>query len=256
MFLEASRILQARGICWGKISDMSIRPSGSRDDYLTSLFSCFDSLDENLRQRAESVYSGVEQRYKHEEVIYHQLLIALCGGKLTINTLQIGGGQSFNTGFYKDIVDIVEDSDEDGMEGDGDEMGSEDGLEGDEDEMEDEEYDDQKEEDAREEDKEKEKATKNAWDIIYRDNDLDTRAAQMGQGRRVFVSESGHFGLVPDHAQVGDLVCILYGCDVPVILRKIKGHYELIGESYVHGIMKGEAMEAVQRLEAQDFNIY
>jgi hypothetical protein len=29
-------------------------------------------------------------------------------------------------------------------------------------------------------------------------------------------------GLVPEEAQVGDLICILYGCSVPVVLRRLK----------------------------------
>lgn len=52
------------------------------------------------------------------------------------------------------------------------------------------------------------------------------------------------FGLAPKEAEEGDLVCILFGCTVPVILRPIEdmGLYKLIGEAYVHGVMDGEAM--------------
>lgn len=53
------------------------------------------------------------------------------------------------------------------------------------------------------------------------------------------------FGLAPTTAQEGDLICILYGCSVPVILRKMGSDsdpfYHLIGEAYVHGMMDGEA---------------
>ncbi|PTB38997.1 uncharacterized protein TrAFT101_007024 [Trichoderma asperellum] len=52
------------------------------------------------------------------------------------------------------------------------------------------------------------------------------------------------FGLAPKEAEEGDLVCILFGCTVPVILRPIEdlGLYKLVGEAYVHGVMDGEAM--------------
>ena len=57
------------------------------------------------------------------------------------------------------------------------------------------------------------------------------------------------FGLWPNEAPAGDLICILYGCSVPVILREIKDpknpHYELIGESYIYGLMDGEALESL-----------
>ncbi|QIX02028.1 hypothetical protein AMS68_007545 [Peltaster fructicola] len=44
-----------------------------------------------------------------------------------------------------------------------------------------------------------------------------------------------------------DLLCILYGCSVPVVLRPyqnrtIETFYQLIGEAYVYGIMDGEAI--------------
>ncbi|KAJ4369964.1 hypothetical protein N0V83_005728 [Neocucurbitaria cava] len=56
-------------------------------------------------------------------------------------------------------------------------------------------------------------------------------------------------GLVPQLAKVGDQVCILYGCSVPVILRKLSGdtkdpHWRLIGDAYVHGVIDGEAMRS------------
>lgn len=40
-------------------------------------------------------------------------------------------------------------------------------------------------------------------------------------------------------------VCILFGCNVPVILRQDSqtGRYELVGESYIYGIMEGEALD-------------
>lgn len=67
------------------------------------------------------------------------------------------------------------------------------------------------------------------------------------------------FGLAPKEAEEGDLVCILFGCTVPVILRPIEGLglYKLVGESYVHGVMDGEAMissEVVDEMKT-DFQI-
>ena len=82
-------------------------------------------------------------------------------------------------------------------------------------------------------------------------------------------------GLAPKNTKEGDLVCILHGCSVPVVLRKVENkgratngikrdndgvpvneeptcpkcklklqadvYYKLIGECYVHGMMDGEA---------------
>ncbi|PGH31879.1 hypothetical protein GX50_05314 [[Emmonsia] crescens] len=92
--------------------------------------------------------------------------------------------------------------------------------------------------------------------------------------------------LVPMSAKKGDKVCILYGCNVPVLLRDRNGDrrnrcgcwengcdcgckncttssegsptgYELIGECYVHGMMDGEALAYKQKIKikGQNFDI-
>lgn len=55
-------------------------------------------------------------------------------------------------------------------------------------------------------------------------------------------------GLISQAAKVGDAICILYGCSVPVVLRKMKDndgawYWKLIGEAYVHGFMDGQAQK-------------
>ena len=55
-----------------------------------------------------------------------------------------------------------------------------------------------------------------------------------------------------------DLVCIIMGCDVPLILRPVENHFVLIGDCYVEGIMEGEAMDFVRngKVEMRDFCLY
>jgi hypothetical protein len=61
-------------------------------------------------------------------------------------------------------------------------------------------------------------------------------------------SEEDLFGLAPTNAQAGDYICILFGCSVPVILRKCASDaeggvlYTFVGEAYVHSMMDGEAV--------------
>jgi hypothetical protein len=52
------------------------------------------------------------------------------------------------------------------------------------------------------------------------------------------------FGLAPTKSLVGDYICILFGCSVPVILRKSEDgkSYLFVGEAYIHGMMDGEAV--------------
>jgi len=69
--------------------------------------------------------------------------------------------------------------------------------------------------------------------------------------RKLFIARSGSLGLAPSATQIGDKVCILFGCSVPVILRPRHGsdgrqHWSFIGECYVHGMMDGQAVESTR----------
>src|ERR1700744_1617078 len=55
------------------------------------------------------------------------------------------------------------------------------------------------------------------------------------------------FGLGSRYLAVGDFVCILFGCSVPVVLRERRDYrgnlsYLFVGEGYVDGRMDGEAV--------------
>ncbi|XEV05006.1 hypothetical protein FSHL1_010293 [Fusarium sambucinum] len=64
--------------------------------------------------------------------------------------------------------------------------------------------------------------------------------------RRPFLTDNGYLGSSCESTQAGDEVWVVSGCPVPLVLRKSGDHegcYTLIGESYVHGVMNGEAAE-------------
>jgi hypothetical protein len=62
-------------------------------------------------------------------------------------------------------------------------------------------------------------------------------------GRAFFKTYEGHIALGPRAAQPDDQVCVLLGCQVPLILRPSPGgRYQVVGECYVHGYMNGEAL--------------
>jgi hypothetical protein len=75
---------------------------------------------------------------------------------------------------------------------------------------------------------------------------LQLKTAELGQyalGRRFFITRNGYFGLGPQAAREGDHVIILPGVDVPFVLRKSSTTHRVVGEAYVEGIMRGEALE-------------
>ncbi|KAL2068966.1 hypothetical protein VTL71DRAFT_15304 [Oculimacula yallundae] len=65
---------------------------------------------------------------------------------------------------------------------------------------------------------------------------------EYGRNRKFFITEEGRMGLGPKGILPGDTVCILFGGDTPYVLRKKDKCWQFIGECYVHGIMKGEAV--------------
>jgi hypothetical protein len=81
--------------------------------------------------------------------------------------------------------------------------------------------------------------------------------------RKFFVfSNNNYIGLAPRAAQVGDFLCILYGCTVPVLLRRQedidgKEYFQVIGESYVHRMMDGEALAIIKatRIGEENFEL-
>jgi hypothetical protein len=73
---------------------------------------------------------------------------------------------------------------------------------------------------------------------------------KMCTGRRYYFTEES-FGIAPALAQKGDLVCILFGGNVPYVLRKVGAKYLFIGDYYLYGSMDGEAVSK-QRMSVTD----
>lgn len=66
--------------------------------------------------------------------------------------------------------------------------------------------------------------------------------------RQIFTFSSAQlpgtrFGLGPIDSAPGDVVCVLFGCPLPILLRPLDKQYSLLGEVYVPGLMHGEAIK-------------
>ncbi|CVK94881.1 related to HET-6OR heterokaryon incompatibility protein (het-6OR allele) [Fusarium mangiferae] len=64
-------------------------------------------------------------------------------------------------------------------------------------------------------------------------------------GRKFFLTEKGYIGIGPRCLEPGDSVCILFGAEMPSIVRPVapsSDEYLFLGNVYVHGIMDGEAI--------------
>ncbi|CAO2651204.1 Nn.00g095010.m01.CDS01 [Neocucurbitaria sp. VM-36] len=69
------------------------------------------------------------------------------------------------------------------------------------------------------------------------------------KARRLMVTTEGLVGMAPCRAREGDAIVVVFGCSIPLVLRK-RGEQEawqVIGEAYAHGYMNGEVAGLVRR---------
>lgn len=89
-----------------------------------------------------------------------------------------------------------------------------------------------------------------ALDASYRNLDrlaerFRQKILKFSRERRFMLTNHGRMGLAPPEARTGNEVCVLLGAPVPCVLREQNDpekHHVLVGESYVHGIMNGQAL--------------
>ncbi|KAF5618389.1 heterokaryon incompatibility (het-6OR allele) [Fusarium sp. NRRL 52700] len=60
--------------------------------------------------------------------------------------------------------------------------------------------------------------------------------------RRPAITNGGYLACVFESTMVGDEIWVISGCPTPLVMRRQGQQYSLIGETYVHGIMHGEAI--------------
>lgn len=68
---------------------------------------------------------------------------------------------------------------------------------------------------------------------------------------RLMVTRNGRIGSAPEKARKGDLICVLFGCSVPVLLRQSDDEDTLTfaGECFLDGFMEGAGLERREFLE-------
>lgn len=88
---------------------------------------------------------------------------------------------------------------------------------------------------------------------------------EWSQDWKFFKTHRGYFGQASGASEMGDVVAILYGCPFPVMIRpcgtyivnptEAMNTYTLVGHAYVHGLMDGEAMEALSHNDVREERI-
>ncbi|CZR65847.1 uncharacterized protein PAC_15747 [Phialocephala subalpina] len=83
---------------------------------------------------------------------------------------------------------------------------------------------------------------------------LDINSREFGKAvnskdlsKRLFRTSGNFLGTGPEQTQAGDVIYLLPGTTVPYIFRPVNDrHFKVIGETYIHDIMHGEAWENSQ----------
>jgi hypothetical protein len=65
-------------------------------------------------------------------------------------------------------------------------------------------------------------------------------------GRSLATTAGKLIGLVPRLTQVDDEIFVLVGGQVLYVLRPVGECFQCIGESYIHGLMDGEALRKLE----------
>lgn len=83
--------------------------------------------------------------------------------------------------------------------------------------------------------------------------DFGVEFSQVCDQRRIFRTANGRLGVGPKIMESGDIIAVLYGCQVPYVLREYGEYHRIVGECYVYGMMQGEAVREHQDLNRLDF---
>ena len=68
-------------------------------------------------------------------------------------------------------------------------------------------------------------------------------ANQIVTGKKLAMMSNRLLGLVPEGTRPGDIICVLFGCCVPLVLRADGGStFKIVGGCYVDGVMRGEPL--------------
>ncbi|KAI0427329.1 heterokaryon incompatibility protein-domain-containing protein [Xylaria sp. FL1042] len=71
--------------------------------------------------------------------------------------------------------------------------------------------------------------------------------------RRFFTTAAGRIGIGPSNTEPGDQLRVVFFCSTPFLMRPLsEGRSCLIGETYVHGLMYGEAIELFRRKQLKE----
>jgi len=102
-------------------------------------------------------------------------------------------------------------------------------------------------------------ATRTELQALVKQGDADQFGVIAGKAcheRKFFTTLNGRMGLCPRDTEVGDAIVILFGGNVPYVLRPtVHKEWRFIGECYTNGVMFGETWNSGERGKEEAFHI-
>jgi hypothetical protein len=73
-----------------------------------------------------------------------------------------------------------------------------------------------------------------------------------------FITMKGYIGTAPMETKDGDMICLVFGCPVPLIVRPQEDYHIIVGWAYIYGMMNGEMMDELRegRLHTEEFTFH
>lgn len=76
---------------------------------------------------------------------------------------------------------------------------------------------------------------------------VESAVLQTCSGRSFVVTQKGYIGYAEQHCQPGHVIAILGGGSTPFVLAPKSSQYQVIGDAYIHGIMRGDVFKLAGR---------
>ncbi|KAF5518512.1 Heterokaryon incompatibility protein 6, OR allele [Colletotrichum aenigma] len=92
------------------------------------------------------------------------------------------------------------------------------------------------------------KSTERIYNPTEEQREVLSWAMNVTAWRRLIGTTAGRIGLVPAAARAEDKIAVLRGCNTPMVLRGSENRWKVVGECYVHGIMRGEVISSASEV--------
>ncbi|KAH8787831.1 heterokaryon incompatibility protein-domain-containing protein [Diaporthe sp. PMI_573] len=95
-------------------------------------------------------------------------------------------------------------------------------------------------------------------DMAHEASQLMARLFLFLDNRTLFYTTDGYIGMGPQYLEVGDQLCVINNCELPVLLRAEGSGHVLVGAVYVYGLSGNESLDLLKsgKVNLEKFEIH